>query len=336
MPARGRFAPSPTGDLHLGGARTALCAWLAARSSGGSFVLRMEDLDGPRVVPGAASRILEDLRRLGLDWDEGPDIGGPGVGHGPDFYVQSRAGARYQAAVDELRALGLAYPCWCSRAEIARAASAPHAGEEGPRYPGTCRDPDPAHAQEMTRAGRQPAIRFRVPPDAVEVIDRICGTRRFEPAQAVGDFVIRRSDGLFAYQLAVALDDSSMAIDEVVRGDDLLSSTARQLLILRALGLREPTSFAHVPLVLGPDGQRLAKRHGDGRGSVRALLDGGLSPERLIGALAATLLDGGGAASDEARRWQRGVRPIDLVPRFSFASVRRTPSIIDPAAFAAC
>jgi glutamyl-tRNA synthetase len=154
---RGRYAPSPTGPLHLGNARTALLAWLSARSAGGAFVMRVEDLDGPRVRPGLEARILEELRWMGLDWDEGPDAGGP---HGP--YRQSERATRYRDALDRLRGAGLAYPCFCSRAEIARAAQAPHPGEEGPRYPGTCRALDEADRAARARL-RPPAWRLRVP-----------------------------------------------------------------------------------------------------------------------------------------------------------------------------
>lgn len=324
MAGRGRFAPSPTGDLHLGGARTALGAWLLARSQGASFVLRMEDLDGPRVVPGAAARILEDLVALGLDWDEGPDRGGPG--RAPDDYVQSRGGRRYQQAIDELTARGLAYPCWCSRAEIARAASAPHAGEEGPRYPGTCRDPEERARRAARDPARAPAIRFRVEPGLVEVDDRVAGRRAFEPERECGDFVIRRSDGLFAYQLAVAVDDAHHGVEEVVRGDDLLPSTARQLLVLRALGRRAPTSFAHLPLLLGPDGQRLAKRHG--AISVRALLAAGRTPAQVVGALYASLME---VDADEAAALHtQGASPARLLEGFSLARVRRSAERLDP------
>lgn len=276
---RERFAPSPTGDLHLGGAYVALAAFLRARATGGAFVVRMEDLDPPRVVPGAAERILDDLAWLGLAWDEGPRVGGP---FGP--YEQSRRGDRYEAALAALAARGLVYPCTCTRAEIARAASAPHAGEEGPRYPGTCRDP------ARRKEGRPAALRLRVPDEIVHFVDAIAGPRSENVAESVGDFVLRRADGVASYQLAVVVDDLEMHIDEVVRGDDLLPSTARQVLLARLLS-REPPAWVHLPLVLGPDGERLAKRHQSRfRGStVAELRAAGVTAGEIVGTLAAAL-----------------------------------------------
>jgi glutamyl-tRNA synthetase len=263
--------------LHFGTARTALVAWLRARAAGGRFVVRLEDLDAPRVRPGAAQAILDDLRWLGLDWDEGPDVGGP---FGP--YVQSQRLDRYERAFERLLAGGYLYPCTCSRREIAEIASAPH-GEE-PVYPGTCR-------RGLSHPGRTPAWRFRLeePPTFV---DGLAGPSR--PGLGAGDFVVRRADGVFAYQLAVVVDDREMEITEVVRGDDLLASTPRQIALHRALDerasegckRREP-AFFHVPLVLGEDGERLSKRHG-----AVALADAraaGVAPEAIIAKLAATL-----------------------------------------------
>ena len=251
MGHRGRFAPSPTGDLHLGGARTALAAWLWARRAGGAFVLRVEDLDRPRVIAGAESRILDDLGWLGLDCDEGPRQGGP---YTP--YRQSERQVLYDATVAQLLASGRAFHCWCSRAEVARAATAPHGpGDDGPRYPGTCRE------RTAGPPGRTPSVRLRVEPEVVSFVDAVHGAQADDVAATIGDFVIRRADGVTAYQLAVVVDDAAMAITDVLRGDDLLGSTGRQLLLYRALGLVAPR-FAHVPLVLGADGARLAKRHG--------------------------------------------------------------------------
>lgn len=248
---RGRFAPSPTGDLHLGSAATALLAWLSARAADGAFVVRVEDLDPPRTVTGAEGRQLDDLRWLGLDWDEGPDRGGP---HEP--YRQSQRGPRYEAALGRLADRGLLYYCDCSRAEIARAASAPHAGEEPPPYPGTCR----RFGLRPRTFRRPPAIRLAVPPGEVVVDDALQGIVRQDVAAEVGDFVLRRGDGVWAYQLAVVVDDLAMGITEVVRGGDLLASAPRQALLARLLG-GEPPRFAHVPLVLDPEGRRLAKRN---------------------------------------------------------------------------
>jgi glutamyl-tRNA synthetase len=312
---RGRFAPSPTGDLHLGGARTALVAWLAARKRGGAFVLRVEDLDPPRTIPGAAERIVADLRALGLDWDEGPDVGGP---HAP--YSQSERTGSYLAALDRLAAGGRLFPCYCSRAEVARASNAPHGpGDDGPRYPGTCRALTRDRIAAHERGGRRPALRLRLEPGEVRFTDGVLGPATSDPAATVGDFVVRRADGLFAYQLAVVVDDAAMAITDVVRGADLLTSTARQILLFEALGVVAPR-FAHAPLVLGPDGERLAKRHG--AIAVRALLEGGLAPHRLVGRLGASL---GLCGPDDE------VAPLDLLPRFDLARLPRTPTALDPA-----
>ena len=247
---RGRFAPSPTGDLHLGCAATALVTWLAAREAGGRIVLRVEDLDTPRVVSNSLERQVEDLRWLGLDWDEGPGKGGA---FAP--YEQSKRQAGYEAAVADLARRGLVYYCDCSRAEIARVASAPHVGEEGPRYPGTCA----SFGMETRDWKRPPAIRLRVPDRVVTVVDRFQGEFSQNVSATVGDFVLRRGDGIFSYQLAVVVDDLAMEVGEVVRGADLLSSSPRQALLAELLGGAAPR-FAHAPLVVSADGTRLAKR----------------------------------------------------------------------------
>jgi glutamyl-tRNA synthetase len=253
MTYRGRFAPSPTGALHLGSAATALFCAAAAKQAGGALLMRIEDIDHARVIPGAAEAILDDLRWLGITWQEGPDVGGP---VGP--YVQSAREHLYEAAIDRLAAQGLVYLCDCSRAEIARVASAPHAGDEGPRYPGTCR----AHGMRKRAFKRPPAVRLAVPEDQrgrVTVVDRVLGERTEHVGEVTGDFVLRRGDGVFAYQLAVVVDDLAMRITDVVRGADLWSSAPRQALLARMLG-GEPPVFAHVPLLVGDDGGRLAKR----------------------------------------------------------------------------
>lgn len=297
---RGRYAPSPTGALHLGNLRTALLAWLFARARGGQFVLRVEDLDRPRVVAGASEQMLEDLRWLGLDWDEGPDTGGP---YAP--YTQSERLDLYSAHLQRLQQAGLIYPCYCSRAEIARAASAPH-GEEGPRYPGTCRTLSQAQRRAYEAAGRRPSLRFRVDDERVVVFtDLLAGSCRQQVQQAVGDFIVRRSDGIFAYQFAVVVDDGLMRINQVVRGADLLSSTARQILLFEALGFPIPT-FAHVPLWLDSSGQRFSKRiQSAGLAPLRA---SGVTPARLVGQLAAScgLVEPGEALSPAqlAQRYQ--------------------------------
>jgi glutamyl-tRNA synthetase len=321
---RGRFAPSPTGDLHLGGARTALCAWLDARARGDAFVLRIEDLDRPRVVAGAAERIAADLRGLGLDWDEGPDVGGR---YAP--YRQSERLARYDAALERLDRGGRLFRCYCSRAEVQRAAervaSAPHGpGDDGPRYPGTCRELTREQIAAHERSGRRPSLRLRVEPGEVRFDDAVCGPQASDPAREVGDFVVRRADGLHAYQLAVVVDDAEMAIDRVVRGADLLSSTARQILLHRALGTAREPSWAHVGLLCGPDGERLSKRHG--AIALSALAAGGRPFDRIRAALAATL---GLCAPDDP------VAAHDLVTRFAIERMPRAPERVDPAHFAA-
>ncbi|HEY6099486.1 MAG TPA: tRNA glutamyl-Q(34) synthetase GluQRS [Anaeromyxobacter sp.] len=307
---RGRYAPSPTGPLHLGNARTALLSWLAARAAGGAYVLRLEDLDGPRVRAGLEARILGDLRWLGLDWDEGPDVGGAA---GP--YRQSERLPRYAEALERLRASGLAYPCFCSRSEIAAASQAPHGpADEGPRYPGTCAT---LSAGEAARRGasRRPAWRFRVPAEKIRFVDGVHGAREVDVGEAVGDFVVARADGIPAYQLAVVVDDAAMAVTDVVRGDDLLSSTARQILLYRALAL-SPPRFAHVPLVVGEDGARLAKRHG--ALSLGELRERGAEPHAVIALLAelSGMAAGGSAA------------PRDLVPGFDVSKLPRAPAVL--------
>ena len=275
---RGRFAPTPSGEMHIGNARTALLAWLQIRQAGGELVLRMEDIDGPRSRPALAAQLLEDLRWLGLDWDEGPDIGGP---YGP--YTQSERLPDYRQAIERLTAAGLLYPCYCSRAELMAVASAPHGLDaEGPVYPGTCRRL--SEAERAARAARKtPSLRFRMPDRPVRFRDEAAGPCAFAPG-AGGDFVIRRADGIVSYQLAVVVDDAAMRITDVLRGYDLLDSTPRQLMLYEALELPAPR-FAHVPLLLGPDGKRLAKRHG--ASSLRSLREAGVKPERVVGALAA-------------------------------------------------
>ena len=269
---RGRFAPTPSGELHFGNARTALLAWLQVRSQGGQFVMRVEDLDRARSVPGAMERQLRALRAIGLDWDEGPDVGGPCAP-----YLQSERTDTYADAVARLQAAGRLYPCYCSRAEIARAAQAPH-GDEGPRYPGTCRALSGVERQAREAAGRKPALRFRVAPGVVAFEDQVAGRYAQDVEAAVGDFVVQRADGVFAYQLAVVVDDLAMRITHVLRGDDLLPSTPRQLQLYQALGA-PPPRFAHVGLVLGPSGERLSKR--DGPVGLSTLLDLGVPGERL-------------------------------------------------------
>ena len=288
---RGRYAPSPSGDLHPGNLRTALLAWLFARCAGGQFVLRVEDLDRPRVRQGATERMLDDLRWLGIDWDEGPDVGGP---YAP--YIQSERQAFYIASLQRLQEAGLLYPCYCSRAEIARAASAPHE-DEGPRYPGTCRHLSEQQRRELETAGRRPSLRFRVDDERVVTFhDLVAGRQEQQVQRAIGDFIVRRADGIFAYQFAVVVDDALMHITQVVRGADLLASTARQILLYEALGFPVP-AFAHVPLVVDREGKRLSKRlQSEGLEPLRAA---GATPARVVGQLAAScgLVEGGAEIS---------------------------------------
>jgi glutamyl-tRNA synthetase len=241
----GRFAPSPTGVLHLGNLRTALLAWLFARSAGSRFLMRMEDLDTGRVRPGLASQQLEDLAAVGVDWD------------GPVVTQSDRLGL-YAAALARLRDERLVYECYCTRAEIREAASAAHGPLPEGAYPGTCLHLSDADLALKRASGRPPALRVRADGARVGFEDRLLG----RVDGVVDDFVVRRGDGAFAYNLAVVVDDADQGVEEVVRGSDLADSTPRQLWLARALGLPEP-SYAHVPLVLGPDGARLAKRHGD-------------------------------------------------------------------------
>ncbi|MFL5307993.1 MAG: tRNA glutamyl-Q(34) synthetase GluQRS [Polyangia bacterium] len=310
---RGRFAPSPTGLLHLGNARTALLAWVDARARGGAFVMRVEDLDRARVHPGAEAQQLDDLRWLGIDWDEGPDRGGP---FAP--YRQSERTARYDAAIDQLLASGRAFLCACSRADVARAATAPHDGEaeQEPRYPGTCRDRAPAEVRARAEGqGRAPAVRFAGRAEPIGFADEVYGPTESDPG-GVDDFVLRRADGTAAYQLAVVVDDAAMGITRVVRGADLLRSTPRQIALGRALALPIP-AFAHVPLVVTPGGERLAKRTRPT--SLKTLRDRGVPAARIVGLLAASAGLGGGEPR-EAK---------DLIAAFDLARVPREPAVVD-------
>jgi len=277
MSYRGRFAPSPTGDLHLGSVATALVAWLRARAAGGVLVLRVEDIDTPRVVAGSEARQCDDLRWLGLDWDEGSDVGGP---HAP--YRQSARSALYEAAIAKLAAHGLVYLCDCSRREIGGIASAPHPGEEGPRYPGTCR----AYGMRDRAWKRPPAVRVALPEREVTIDDAFQGIVRQNVAPAIGDFVLKRGDGVYAYQLAVVVDDLAMGITEIVRGADLLGSAPRQVLLAELLGGRAP-GFAHVPLVVDADGARLEKRNP--RHTLHGLRATGVPAAAVLARIARTL-----------------------------------------------
>lgn len=263
--------------MHLGNAFAALLAWLASRSRGGSMIFRLEDLDPVRSRSEYAHGLMRDLTWLGLDWDEGPDVGGP---HGP--YVQSERFPLYQAAAEELAARGLVYPCFCTRRELRSLASAPHAGEAGPVYPGTCAGLAPAEREAREAAGRRPALRLRCPDAAVRFVDLAHGTLCLSPA-VLSDFAIRRSDMVWAYQLAVVVDDAAMGVTQVVRGLDLLDSTPRQVLLFQLLGAPVP-EFLHVPLLVDGKGERLAKRHA--ALSLAALRAAGVAPRAVTGWLA--------------------------------------------------
>jgi glutamyl-tRNA synthetase len=262
----GRLAPSPTGAQHIGNARTYLIAWLSARSQGGRVVLRIEDIDSPRIKPGAMEQALEDLRWLGLDWDGEP-------------VIQTQRLALYQEALAHLQVQELVYPCTCSRSDVERAASAPHLEQEGPVYPGTCA------GRLVAEAGRLSSFswRFRLPERTPWFEDSFRGPMAIDLRRLGGDFVVWKTTGTPAYQLSVVVDDAAMRVTEVVRGDDLVPSTPRQILLYQSLGLKPP-HFIHVPLVVGSDGRRLAKRHGDTR--LSALREQGVKPEMLRGLLA--------------------------------------------------
>lgn len=266
----------------MGNLRTALLAWLFARTQQGQFVLRIEDLDRPRTRPGATQQMLNDLHWLGLDWDEGPDCGGP---YAP--YTQSERLDIYQQYLRQLQDANLVYPCYCSRAEVAHAASAPQQGAEGElRYPGTCRDLTEAQRRAHEASGRRPSLRFRVNDERVVTFnDLVMGPMTQHVQQAVGDFVICRADGIFAYQFAVVVDDALMHINQVVRGSDLLTSTARQILLYEALGFSIPT-FAHVSLIVDEQGKRLSKRTQSM--GLDPLRDRGMAREQVVGELAAS------------------------------------------------
>ncbi|GCE13368.1 glutamyl-Q tRNA(Asp) synthetase [Tengunoibacter tsumagoiensis] len=281
-PLRGRYAPSPTGELHLGNLRTALLAWLFTRIQGGRFVLRIEDLDQPRVNSHATQQIITDLRWLGLDWDEGPDLSGP---FAP--YTQSERFEIYQHYLECLQASSLVYPCYCSRAELAHAATAPQQGAgDGSRYPGTCRQLTSAQRRRHEAAGRRPSLRIHIPDEyQAHFIDLLAGPQQQSVQQVVGDFILRRADGIFAYQFAVVVDDGLMRINQVVRGIDLLPSTARQIFLFQLLRFPIPT-FAHVPLMVDSEGKRLSKRSASA--GLAPLREAGYSAAEVIGQLAAS------------------------------------------------
>lgn len=289
-----RLAPSPTGAQHPGNARTYLITWLWVRSQGGRLLLRIEDIDSPRVRPEAVQSLFDDLAWLGLDYDGVP-------------VVQTQRLPLYRAALERLKQRELVYPCTCTRGDIAHSASAPHAEHEGPVYPGTC-----AHRKAADADGLEVpfAWRFRVT-HSPTFVDRFVGPTAIDLSQVGGDFVVWKSSDTPAYQLAVVVDDADTGITDVVRGDDLLVSTPRQILLYEALGRPIP-SFLHVPLVVGPDGRRLAKRHGDTR--LTSLRAGGMSAERLLGWLGWSC-GWLGAAKEVSARELLGVFDPAKIPR---------------------
>ena len=264
----GRFAPTPSGRMHLGNVFSALMAWASVRSQNGSLILRVEDLDIRAHNPQYTSLLLDDLQWLGLTWDKGP-------------YYQSRRTELYQEALLDLRQQGLLYPCFCSRADL-HAAQAPHASDGTYVYAGTCRNLSQSERKELS-SHKIPATRMQVPNAIYTFEDRVYGPTSQNLAESCGDFIVQRADGVFAYQLAVVVDDADMGITEVVRGSDLLSSTPRQLYLQDVLGLSHLT-YAHLPLLVAPDGRRLSKRNHDL--DLGVLRSQGKTPEEILGFLA--------------------------------------------------
>ena len=265
-----RLAPSPTGALHLGNLRTFLVNYLLARRDGWRVLLRIEDLDGPRVKAGASQHLIEELTWLGLTWDG-------------DIFYQSTRAAAYREALDRLAAAGLSYPCTCSRKDVASAGGAPHAEEGVDVYPGTCRGRYDSAESARAATGKAPCWRVRVDNRPIAIDDAFAGPKTFDLSRTSGDFVIFKSDGLAAYQLAVVVDDAAAGVNAIVRGDDLIESAARQIHLRRLLGLTPEPTYWHLPLIVGPDGRRLAKRHGDTRLSHYRQL--GATRERILGLL---------------------------------------------------
>jgi glutamyl-tRNA synthetase len=301
----GRLAPSPTGLLHLGHARTFLCAWWSARARGGRVLLRLEDLDAPRAHAAFGDAARRDLEWLGLDWDGTPS-------------VQSAHLERFARAVQKLCAEGKAYACVCTRGDLRTAQNAPHAGDSEPRYPGTCRGRFANLAAAELTSGRAAGVRLIVPPGPVRFEDAVAGPQQFDVQAEVGDFLIARRGGAPAYQLAVVVDDAAEGVNEVVRGADLLSSTARQLHVLSALGLRPPR-YGHVALVTDEHGARLAK-HADAL-SLAELRARGADPRSIVRWAAASF----GLPSEEL------ASPTELLPHFRLSELEDGPVRVDRA-----
>jgi glutamyl-tRNA synthetase len=296
----GRLAPSPTGYVHLGNAWAFLLAWLSVRARNGRLILRVEDIDPQRSKTKFVDALLEDLRWLGLDWDEGPDIAGPA-----QPYLQSLRTGRYEEALARLDMSGATYPCFCTRGELRNLASAPHAGDIGPPYPGTCRRLDERQRAALLGTGRKAAVRLCCAGEEVSFTDLLRGEKQMRLADCGGDFALRRSDGVVSYQLAVTVDDAAMGITEVVRGRDILHSTPRQLVLQRLLGYATP-GYAHIPLLLDNNGERLAKRHQSL--SLRSLRQQGADARRIVGLLSRM-------AGFNPR--ETPASPDELLPRFA-------------------
>ena len=312
---RVRFAPSPTGRLHIGGARTAIYNWAFARANGGTFVLRIDDTDPERSTKENTEQILRSMRWLGLDWDEGPEVGGE---HGP--YFQTQRADRYRAALQRLIDSGDAYPCFCTPEELeASRKAAQDRGDSFQGYQRTCRDLDPAEARARVEAGEPHVWRLRVPDDrgTIVVDDAVHGPCRFE-AKELDDRVLMRSDGTPTYNFATVVDDGEMGITHIIRGDDHLSNTPRQILVFEALGYPVPT-FAHLSMILGPDGKKLSKRHG--ATSVEEYRDRGFLPEATVNylALLGWSLDGETTI----------VPPSEVAKHFSLDRISKNPSVFD-------
>ena len=312
---RVRFAPSPTGMLHVGNARTALFNWLLARAGGGQLILRLEDTDLQRSTSRSAGGIIDDLRWLGLDWDEGPEQGGD---FGP--YRQSERLDLYRAEARRLLDAGQAYHCFCSPDDLQRARQAAREKGQPQRYPGTCRQIDRQDAEARIAAGEPAALRFRMPDGFLTVHDLVRGEVQFDCGE-FGDLVILRADGTAAYNFAVVVDDAGMRISHVIRGEDHLTNTPRQIHLFRALGYDPLPEYAHLPMILGPDRSRLSKRHGVT--SVGQFRDEGYLPRALVNYLALLGWSPGSGVEEI-------MDPGELVQRFSLERVNRSAAVFDP------
>ncbi|MBA2426392.1 MAG: glutamate--tRNA ligase [Actinobacteria bacterium] len=313
---RTRIAPAPSGSIHVGNARTALYNWLFARGQGGVFVLRVEDTDQSRVSEESYQAVLEDMRWLGLAWDEGPEAGGE---FGP--YRQSLRSDRYDAAALSLVDAGHAYRCYCTPAELAERRKAARGSQAAPGYDGRCRDLTERQRSAFDAEGRSWSLRFRVPEGRTITFDDVIRGTIATPTSQIPDFVIKRSDGSPTYMLAAGIDDALMAITHIIRGEDLIAATPRQLLLREAMAIEDVPVFAHLPLLVQPDGKPLSKRWGDV--SVGAYRKGGFLPEAMVNYLA--LL---GWSYDD----RTNIFTVDeLIDRFSLERVARNPAAFDVA-----